>query len=67
MIRRFKVVEVAPVHEESLEEVLNRLAPEGWELDRVEFVQPPGVRRPSLAYLFFVRDEGGAAAEEEAG
>lgn len=51
---KYKVVEVTPVDEASLEECVNGLADEGWELDRIEFVQQGGVRRPVMAYLFFV-------------
>jgi hypothetical protein len=51
----YKVVEVAPVSEETLEEALNRLAGDGWSVESVHFVSREGSHRPALAYLFFVR------------
>lgn len=52
---KYRVIEVTPVDESSLEEAVNRQAEQGWELERIEFVQQGGVRRPVMAYLFFVR------------
>ena len=51
----YKVVEVSPVSEETLEEALNRLSGEGWSFESVHFVSREGSHRPALAYLFFVR------------
>jgi hypothetical protein len=51
----YKVVEVSPVSEETLEDALNRLAAERWSLESVHFVSREGSHRPALAYLFFVR------------
>jgi hypothetical protein len=55
----FKVVEVAPVGEETLERALNDWAKEGWSFQSIHFVSREGSHRPALAYLFFVR--GGSA------
>ena len=51
----YKVVEVSPVSEETLEEALNRLSGEGWSFESLHFVHREGSHRPALAYLFFVR------------
>ena len=51
----FKVVEVSPVGEETLERALNERTAEGWALESVHFVAREGSHRPALAYLFFVR------------
>ena len=51
----YKVVEVAPVSEETLEEALNRWAEEGWSFESLHFVSREGSHRPALAYLFFVK------------
>jgi len=51
----YRVVEVSPVSEETLEEALNRLSAEGWSFESLHFVQREGSHRPALAYLFFVR------------
>jgi hypothetical protein len=54
----FKVVEVSPVGEETLERALNDRAREGWSFQSIHFVSRDGSHRPALAYLFFVRDGG---------
>lgn len=51
----YKVVEVSPVSEESLEAALNRWTGEGWSFESLHFVSREGSHRPALAYLFFVR------------
>jgi hypothetical protein len=54
----YKVVEVSPVTEESLEAALNERASEGWGFESIHFVMREGSHRPPMAYLFFTR--GGA-------
>jgi hypothetical protein len=58
----FKVVEVSPVGEETLERALNDWTQEGWTFQSLHFVTCEGSHRPALAYLFFVRggSPGGA-------
>ncbi len=51
----YKVIEVAPVTEESLESVLNERAKEGWGFESIHFVMREGSHRPAMAYLFFAR------------
>ncbi len=51
----YKVVEVSPVSEETLEDALNRWTAEGWSLESVHFVAREGSHRPALAYVFFVQ------------
>ncbi len=51
----YKVVEVSPVGEESLEGALNRWTAEGFAFESVHFVMREGSHRPAMAYLFFVR------------
>jgi hypothetical protein len=55
----YKVVEVSPVGEETLERALNDGARDGWSVESVHFVTREGSHRPALAYLFLVR--GGAS------
>ena len=54
----FKVVEVSPVGEETLERALNAWTREGWSFQSVHFVSREGSHRPALAYVFFVRGPG---------
>jgi hypothetical protein len=49
----YKVVEVSPVTEESLEEALNDGAADGWGFESIHFVTREGSHRPAMAYLFF--------------
>ena len=58
----FKVVEVSPVGEETLERALNDWTKEGWSFQSLHFVSREGSHRPALAYLFFVRGSGPAKA-----
>jgi hypothetical protein len=51
----YKVVEVSPVSEETLEEALNRWTADGWSFESLHFVTREGSHRPALAYLFFVQ------------
>ncbi len=51
----YKVVEISPVGEDTLERALNERAAEGWSVESVHFVMRDGSHRPALAYLFFVR------------
>ncbi len=51
----YKVIEVSPVAEETLERVLNERVRDGWEFESLHFVMREGSHRPALAYLFFVR------------
>ena len=57
----FKVVEVSPVAEDTLERALDERAAEGWRFHSLHFVQREGSHRPALAYLFFTRPRRPAA------
>ncbi len=52
---RYKVVEVSPVAEDTLEKTLNERVAEGWGVEAVHFVMREGSHRPAMAYLFFTR------------
>jgi hypothetical protein len=51
----YRVMEVSPVAEETLEQALNQGLAEGWRFESVHFVSREGSHRPALAYLFMVR------------
>jgi hypothetical protein len=51
----YKVVEVSPVGEETLERALNDWTRRGFAFESLHFVSREGSHRPALAYLFFVR------------
>jgi len=52
---RYKVDEVSPVTEETLERLLNERVAEGWGFESVHFVVREGSHRPAMAYVFFTR------------
>jgi hypothetical protein len=58
----YKVVEISPVSDETLERALNDLTRAGWSFESIHFAMREGSHRPALAYVFFVRGEppGGA-------
>lgn len=51
----YKVVEVSPVAEDTLEAALNERAAGGWSFESIHFVTREGSHRPALAYLFFTQ------------
>ena len=58
---RYKVVEVSPVAEDTIERTLNERAGDGWSFESIHFVMREASHRPAMAYLFFtqVREGGG--------
>jgi len=50
----YRVVEVSPVAEDTLERALNERLAEGWRFESIHFVTREGSHRPALAYLFFL-------------
>ena len=58
----YRVIEVSPVAEETLERALNERSAEGWSFESVHFVMREGSHRPALAYLFFQRSGAPARA-----
>ena len=60
---KYKVIETSQVTEDSLEEILNRWTAEGWRYDGMQFVVKESARRPSMAFVLFVKggeDDAGA-------
>jgi len=55
----YKVVEVSPVGEDTLERALDRWTAEGYAFQSVHFVMREGSHRPAMAYLFFLRGTPG--------
>ncbi len=64
---RYKVVEVSPVAEDTLERALNERSAEGWAIESVHFVTREGSHRPAMAYLFFTRAHQGGGPGPSAG
>jgi hypothetical protein len=58
-----KVVELMNVTDADLTAALNTAAADGWSLERVDYVRESGIRRPQMAFLFFVRPKGDLASD----
>ncbi len=52
----YKVVELAVVTDESIEDVLNAWTAQGWHLDSIQFVVREASKRPSMAFVLFTRE-----------
>jgi hypothetical protein len=54
---RYKVVETSSVTDAELEEILNTWTEQGWTLEGIHFAMRDASRRPSMAFVTFVREE----------
>jgi hypothetical protein len=57
MASAYKVVETSDVTDASLEQILNEWTSQGWKLESIHFAMRESSRRPSMAFLMFVRNE----------
>ena len=57
MSLRYKVVEIGLVTDEELEKALNDWTAEGWTFDTMQFAMRDASKRPSMAFVTFVREE----------
>ncbi len=57
MSPQYKVVEISMVTDEEIEKVLNEWAGQGWRLDGIQFAMRDSSRRPSMAFVTFIRAE----------
>ena len=55
----YKVIELATVTEETIEETLNIWTARGWRFEGMQFAMRESSRRPAMAFVLFTRDEGG--------
>lgn len=51
----YKVVETSDVTAETIERILNEWSSRGWKFDGMQFVVKESARRPSMAFVIFVR------------
>ena len=59
---RYKFVELSVVTDETLEDAVNTWVGRGWALDGVRFVTTDASRRPTMAFVGFVREDDPAEA-----
>ncbi len=53
----YKVVELSTVTDEDIERVVNEWVGKGWHFDTVLFAMRDASKRPSMAFVFFTRNE----------
>lgn len=53
----YKVVETSTVTDDVLERIVNEWVGKGWNFDGIHFVVKESSRRPSMAFVFFIREE----------
>jgi hypothetical protein len=53
----YKVVELTSVTDEEIEAALNRWTAEGWTFDTIQFAMRDSSKRPSMAFITFIRSE----------
>ena len=66
MALRYKFVELSVVTDESLERAVNEWVAQGWQLDGIRFVTTEHSRRPSMAFVSFVREDAAEVADAAA-
>jgi hypothetical protein len=54
---QYKVIETSEVTGERLEEILNNWTEQGWRYDGMQFVVKESARRPSMAFILFVKPD----------
>lgn len=52
----YKVIELSSVSDETIEETLNEWTARGWRFDGMQFAMRDSSRRPSMAFVLFIRD-----------
>jgi hypothetical protein len=57
----YKVIELSSVSDETIEETLNEWTARGWRFDGMQFAMRDSSRRPSMAFVLFVREHEGEA------
>lgn len=54
---QYKFVELSVVTDETIEQCVNERVRDGWTFDGIRFVVTDASRRPSMAFVSFVRDD----------
>jgi len=65
MSLRYKFVELSIVTEQTIEDTVNAWVGEGWQLEGIRFVTTEHSKRPSMAYVSFIRYATRDAADRE--
>jgi hypothetical protein len=54
----YKVIELATVTDEHLEETLNDWTAKGWNFSGMQFAMRESSRRPAMAFVLFTQESG---------
>jgi hypothetical protein len=54
---KYKVVELPVVTDETIEDALNSWTARGWQFDGMQFAMRESSKRPSMAFILFVRKD----------
>jgi hypothetical protein len=57
MMMIYKVVELATVTDETIEEALNQWTAKGWHFNGMQFAMRESSRRPAMAFVVFIREQ----------
>ena len=66
MALTYKFVELSIVSDDTIETCVNQWVHAGWTFEGIRFVTSDASRRPVMAFVSFVRDEGTATADATA-
>lgn len=55
----YKVVETSSVTDDELERIINEWVGTGWSFDGIQFVVRDASRRPSMAFVMFIKEKDG--------
>ncbi len=61
----YRVRELSVVTEETIQEALNREVGQGWKLDMIQFAMGPASKRPAMAFILFIREDGDDPGAQE--
>lgn len=58
MAVRYKVIELSMVTAEDIENALNEWTARGWKFDTIQFAMRESSKRPAMAFITFVKEDG---------
>jgi hypothetical protein len=58
--REYKLVEIATVTDEALEQVINEYVAQGWDFEGIQFAMRESSKRPAMAFVTFTRARASA-------
>lgn len=53
----YKVVEISLVTDEEIQKTINEWVKKGWSYDGIQFAMRDSSKRPSMAFLTFIKNE----------